>query len=150
MSKDQEWLKQQDQEDQVKEDIMERLEEQDNINNPYYYNLGEIQPIEVVEDWDLGYHLGTVIKYIARAGFKEESTELEDLLKAQWFLNRKIMLLEVEKESRELLAELGAETNHMEDLLKQEENKEEVKSDSPLQKLVKALGIVKIVKNDPK
>jgi hypothetical protein len=38
----------------------------------------------------LGYHLGNAVKYISRAGKKGTNQGLEDLKKAQWYLNRAI------------------------------------------------------------
>ena len=40
----------------------------------------------------MSYHLGNVLKYICRAGFK--NNEVEDLKKAAWYLNRYIGLIE--------------------------------------------------------
>lgn len=56
------------------------------VNHPSHYNSGQIEAIEVIEDWSLGFHLGNVIKYISRAGKK--GSELEDLQKAKWYLDR--------------------------------------------------------------
>lgn len=64
----------------------------DNINRPKHYNQGKIEPIEVIEDWELGYHLGNVIKYIARA--KHKGQYREDLKKARWYLDRHINLID--------------------------------------------------------
>ncbi len=64
----------------------------DDINNPSHYTHGKIQTIEVIEDWEMNFHLGNVIKYISRAGRKED--RLKDLKKAQWYLNREISRLE--------------------------------------------------------
>ena len=64
----------------------------DNINRPKHYNQGRIEPIEVIEDWELGYHLGNVIKYIARAEHKGKL--IEDLKKAKWYLDRYINLVD--------------------------------------------------------
>lgn len=64
----------------------------DTVNHPPHYNHGSIEPIDVIEDWKLGYHLGTVLKYISRHDHK--GRPLEDLLKARWFLNRAIEHLE--------------------------------------------------------
>lgn len=58
------------------------------VNHPSHYNSGQIEAIEVIEDWSLGFHLGNVIKYISRAGKK--GSELEDLQKAKWYLDRYI------------------------------------------------------------
>lgn len=67
----------------------------DNVNSPAHYTFGKIEVIDVIEDWQLEFHLGNAVKYIARA--KHKGRELEDLKKAQWYLNRKIALLEKEK-----------------------------------------------------
>lgn len=57
-----------------------------NTDHPAHYNAGTIEVIDVIEDWDLGFHLGNAVKYIARA--KHKGRELEDLEKAQWYLER--------------------------------------------------------------
>ncbi len=64
----------------------------DNVNRPKHYNYGNIQPIDVIEDWGLSYHLGNVIKYIARAEHK--GNMIEDLKKARWYLDRHINLID--------------------------------------------------------
>ena len=66
----------------------EALQEEDIINHPRHYKTSSIEPIDVIEAWDLPYHLGNVIKYIAR--HKHKGTELKDLKKAAWYLNRHI------------------------------------------------------------
>lgn len=60
----------------------------DNVNHPPHYTFGSIEPIDVIEDWNLGFHLGAVVKYIARCEHK--GRPLEDLRKARWFLDREI------------------------------------------------------------
>lgn len=62
----------------------------DNINHPKHYNSGKIEAIEAIEDWNLGFHLGNVVKYISRAGKKDPNKRLEDLKKALWYLQREI------------------------------------------------------------
>ena len=47
-----------------------------------------LSQIEVIEDWRLGYCLGNVIKYIARADHK--GSRISDLKKARWYLDREI------------------------------------------------------------
>ena len=45
----------------------------DLINKPAHYIEGrEIEPIQVIEDWNLDYHLGQVLKYVSRAGRKQQ------------------------------------------------------------------------------
>jgi hypothetical protein len=73
----------------------------DVINHPAHYTHGKFEPIDVIEDWDLGFCLGNTVKYIARAGHKDPAKEIEDLKKAAWYLARHIKTLE-------LLAELEA------------------------------------------
>lgn len=65
---------------------------EDMINSPPHYTFGTIEVITVIEDWQLGFHLGNTVKYIARA--KHKGNELEDLKKAKWYLDRKIGQLE--------------------------------------------------------
>jgi len=60
----------------------------DQVNNPAHYTDGGIQTIDFIEAKGLNFHLGNVVKYISRAGKKGDN--LEDLLKAQWYLNREI------------------------------------------------------------
>lgn len=64
----------------------------DAVNHPSHYTRGNIEVIDFIEDQQLPYHLGNVVKYIARAGFKGD--KIEDLKKAQWYLNRYIRTLE--------------------------------------------------------
>lgn len=59
----------------------------DPVNHPPHYKAGGIETIDFIEAKRLGYHLGNVIKYITRAYHKGG---MEDLLKAQWYLNRAI------------------------------------------------------------
>ena len=60
------------------------------VNHPKHYASGNIEVIEAIEDWKLGFHRGNAIKYIARAGKKDPAKELEDLEKAIWYLKRDI------------------------------------------------------------
>lgn len=65
----------------------------DMVNHPAHYNKQGIEVIDVIEAYSLGnYHLGNVIKYCCRSGFK--GTMLEDWKKARWYLDRLIALEE--------------------------------------------------------
>ena len=70
----------------------------DLINRPPHYIEGrEIEPIQVIEDWKLEYHLGQAIKYISRAGRKKGNNSLShDLNKAIWYLERRIRIEETD------------------------------------------------------
>lgn len=62
----------------------------DPVNHPLHYG-GKDNPyeaIKVIEAWELGFCLGNAIKYISRAGKKNNT--LEDLRKARWYLDREI------------------------------------------------------------
>ena len=69
----------------------------DPINHPSHYTFGKIEVIDAIEAWELPYHLGNVCKYIARAGRKSPDTELQDLQKAKFYLDRYIALKESQK-----------------------------------------------------
>jgi hypothetical protein len=72
----------------------------DNVNHPSHYAAGKIEVIEAIEDWKLDFHSGNVVKYVARAGKKDPTKEIEDLEKGRWYLNRRIELLKAAKEDR--------------------------------------------------
>lgn len=63
----------------------------DPVRRPAHYARLRPEPLEVIEAWGLGFHLGNVVKYIARAGHK--GSEVEDLDKARQYLERRIAML---------------------------------------------------------
>lgn len=65
----------------------------DVINKPKHYADSKIEVIDYIEDKKLGYCLGNVIKYVSRAGKKDPTKEVEDLRKAMWYLERRILEL---------------------------------------------------------
>lgn len=73
---------------------MEENRTYDIVNNPSHYTSGNIEVIDFIEDKKLGFCLGNVVKYVARAGKKDPSKEIEDLKKAEWYLKRRIKELE--------------------------------------------------------
>ena len=65
------------------------------IDHPSHYAEGrKYEPIDVIEDWELGFCLGNAVKYISRAGRKDPSTHVEDLKKAIWYIEREIRKVE--------------------------------------------------------
>ena len=62
----------------------------DPVNHPSHYTSGNIEVIDFIEDQKLGYHLGSAMKYICRAGKKDPEKMEEDLRKAIWYLERYI------------------------------------------------------------
>ena len=73
----------------------------DPIVRPAHYTFSAIEPIDVIEAWQLAFHLGNVLKYLARAGRK--GSKLDDLKKARWYLDREIKRME------EAVAEMNSE-----------------------------------------
>ena len=67
------------------------MEEQ--VNHPSHYVKG-IEPIEVIESWNLNFSLGNAIKYILRSPYKDK--QIEDLEKARWYIDREIKRLKDE------------------------------------------------------
>ena len=68
----------------------------ESVDHPAHYG-GKDNPyeaIKVIEAWGVGFCLGNTLKYIARAGRKDKATELVDLKKAAWYLERRIRQLE--------------------------------------------------------
>ncbi len=68
-----------------------REDEKEMVNHPIHYNQG-IEAIDYIESHKLSFCLGNVVKYITRA--KHKGTELQDLKKASWYLQREIDRLE--------------------------------------------------------
>ena len=62
------------------------------INHPQHYNMGKFEAIDVIEDWQLNFNLGNTVKYISRAGHKDDI--IQDLKKSLWYLDREIKRLE--------------------------------------------------------
>mgnify|MGYP000394750128 FL=1 len=68
------------------------------VNHPEHYggkeNIYEV--VKVCEAWglDKDAYIFNVVKYVARAGKKDQAKELEDLKKAAFYLDRKIKNLE--------------------------------------------------------
>ena len=60
------------------------------VNHPQHYGGADnpYEAIKVIEAWQLGFCLGNTVKYISRAGKKDDV--LQDLKKARWYLDREI------------------------------------------------------------
>ena len=78
--------------------IKDMTETKEMVNGPAHYG-GKDNPYEVIkvcEAWglDKDAYLFNVVKYVARAGKKDNTKEIEDLKKAAFYLDRKIKNLE--------------------------------------------------------
>jgi hypothetical protein len=65
----------------------------DSVNHPPHYKVGGIETIEYMKAKSTpeefkGHLRLTAIKYLSRTGYKDDA--LQDLKKAQWYLNRLI------------------------------------------------------------
>lgn len=58
----------------------------DAVKIPSHYNSGRIEVANFIADQGLDYVSGNVIKYVARAGKKDPTKEIEDLEKAAAYL----------------------------------------------------------------
>ena len=64
----------------------------DAINHPSHYTQYKgVEVIDITEQ--LNFNRGNAVKYIARAGYKSEDTEIQDLKKAKWYVEREISRL---------------------------------------------------------
>ena len=71
------------------------IQEKDIINHPEHYTKGGIEVRDFIDSWKLDFNSGNVIKYVVRAPYK--GTELQDLKKAQNYLNHLVYLKEKEE-----------------------------------------------------
>lgn len=72
------------------ESIQQLIDEgTDAINHPSHYT--QYKGVEVIQISELlNFNRGNALKYIARAGFKNADTEIQDLEKAIWYLKREM------------------------------------------------------------
>lgn len=79
-------------------DTLKLLPSEEAVEHPAHYGGGDnpYEVIKVAEAWglDKDAYLFNVLKYIARAGKKDPSKELEDLRKARFYNDRRIKTLE--------------------------------------------------------
>lgn len=68
------------------------VEIKENVEHPSHYNAHNIEVIDFIQDWELNFCLGNVIKYVCRSPYK--GTQIEDLKKAREYLDFEIKRLE--------------------------------------------------------
>lgn len=70
---------------------------EDMVHHPDHYAKGrKFEPKDVIRDWDLNFNLGSALKYIARAGRKDDI--IQDLEKAIEYISFEIEALKEETE----------------------------------------------------
>lgn len=76
------------------------------VDHPPHYKSGGLEAIDVIEAFELNFHLGNTMKYILRAGKKAGEDDsindrrrkaINDLEKSAWYLAR-----EIERRKKEL------------------------------------------------
>ena len=68
----------------------------DAVKRPSHYAEGrKYEPKDVIRDWGLNFNLGSAVKYISRAGRKDDI--LQDLNKAKQFLEFEIEAIKEER-----------------------------------------------------
>jgi len=60
--------------------------------NPSHYKTALVEVWDYIHENNLCYFKGNILKYVIRAGRKSGETELDDLLKAQTYLQKLIAL----------------------------------------------------------
>jgi hypothetical protein len=76
--------------EEFKKELVKHPQHYGGKDNPY-------EAIKVIEAWNLGFCLGNTIKYISRAGKKDDT--IQELEKALWYLKREIKNLKDGKEN---------------------------------------------------
>ncbi len=68
---------------------------EEQVNHPSHYNSGAIEVIDYIEDngWAEGFCLGNAVKYISRAGKKDNESTIKDVSKARWYIDRYLQFL---------------------------------------------------------
>lgn len=65
----------------------------DPVNHPAHYRMANgAEVIDLTEN--LSFCRGNAVKYICRAGLKDPATEVQDLRKAAWYIEREIARLQ--------------------------------------------------------
>lgn len=60
----------------------------DNVNHPDHYTRWPVEVIELTERET--FLIGNILKYVLRAGAKDEATFEEDMAKARWYARRHV------------------------------------------------------------
>ena len=58
--------------------------------SPDHYQQGSIEVWDFIVDQELGYLEGNIVKYITRAGKKDNESRIDDLLKAQAYIHKAV------------------------------------------------------------
>lgn len=70
------------------------LEKEPKVIRPDYYHFHQYDVFDIAAYFGLSFPLGNALKYILRAGHKDQSKEVEDLIKAITCIQRHIEIKE--------------------------------------------------------
>lgn len=82
--------------DEQNDDKINNPEQDDMVNNPPHYTDGGIEVIDFIKAKNLDFCLGNAVKYISRAGKKNDAAltnkakTIQDLEKAIWYCKKEI------------------------------------------------------------
>ena len=62
----------------------------DPVVHPEHYQGNGYEVLDIIDDFELNFNLGNVLKYILRAGRKKTELKEEDLEKALFYLKREL------------------------------------------------------------
>ena len=57
---------------------------------PSYYTKPSMSVIDIIDEYELNFNKGNIIKYIVRSGKKSKDTEIQDLQKAMRYCQMEI------------------------------------------------------------
>ena len=69
--------------------------ESDAVHHPAHYCYSKYEPKDVIRAWGLNFNLGSAVKYIARAGRKDDI--VQELEKAKQFIDFEIEAIKAER-----------------------------------------------------
>lgn len=60
------------------------------VISPSYYNKENMSVSDIVDEYELNFNKGNIIKYVLRSGKKQADTEIQDLQKAMRYCQMEI------------------------------------------------------------
>lgn len=66
------------------------MESNNEVIVPSYYNKASMSVCDIIDEYDLNFYKGNIIKYVLRSGKKSKDTEIQDLQKAIQYCNIEI------------------------------------------------------------
>lgn len=80
--------------DYMRDKMKQANEQSDVITKPSHYERYDIEPVCFIMKNELPFWMGNVIKYVMRAGHKDNTAEVVDLKKARRYIDMRINQLE--------------------------------------------------------